>query len=359
MRQEPTIDDPRWQAVVSRDATADDTFVYAVRTTGIYCRPSCASRPALRANVAFFATTKDAQVAGFRPCKRCLPDNAKAHLHQDAITRACILLRDNDEPPDLAELSNMIGLSPGRFQRVFKKATGLSPKQYAIAARKHRLRQELSAGGRVTDAIYAAGYAASSRAYSDAQGLGMSPVSYSKGAPGETIRFAIAPTTLGPLLVATSAKGVCFAEFGERDQAEAALRQRFPAASIICADAALAETVAQVVAHIDAPALATALPIDIRGTAFQELVWRALTLIPLGETTSYAALAGKIGRPTAARAVARACATNTIAVVIPCHRVVRGSGDLSGYKWGIERKRDLLGREKAAAAASNPMSLKD
>lgn len=343
------LDQFRWDAVRRRDASADGQFVYAVRSTGIFCRPSCPSRPAKRENVSFFATAELASRAGYRACKRCRPDGEQAEAHLDAIEAACRQLREEETPPDLAALAAQAGLSAGHFQRVFKQHVGLSPKQYQLAARKQRLRSALAGAETVTAAIYDAGYAASSRAYADAAAMGVAPDRLRKGAAGETIRYAMATSSLGTLLVAATDRGLCMIEFGEREPLLAELKRRFPAATLEAGDEAMTGMIAEVVRHIDEPATASRLPLDVRGTAFQERVWQALTAIPLGETISYTELAERIGRPTAARAVARACATNGVAVVVPCHRVVRGTGDLSGYKWGLDRKRTLLDRERKAA----------
>lgn len=349
----------QWTAVQARDASCDGAFVYAVRTTGVYCRPSCPSRPAKRENVSFFATPLAAEAAGFRPCKRCRPDRLAHHPHLDAIRHACATLEASEQEPDLAALAHEAGLSPGHFQRVFKAEVGLSPKRYAMAVRKQRLRQELPTARTVTTAIYDAGYASHARAYADGDALGMSPGAYQKGAQGETLRYTTAHTTLGDIFVAATARGVCMVEFTTADAGLELLKARFANAAWERADAGLGNWVAQVVARIDAPDKASdrasdkakALPLDIRGTAFQERVWQALTHIAPGDTVSYAELAERIGQPKAARAVARACATNAIAVAVPCHRVVRGTGELSGYKWGVERKRALLKREAAAKKA--------
>lgn len=339
-----------WGAVQRRDKAADGRFVYAVRSTGVYCRPSCPSRPARRENVSFYADPAAAEKAGFRPCKRCRPNENPEVEAAEAIRRACERIEAEAEEPDLETLARDAGYSPWHFQRLFKAHVGLSPKQYAIARRKARLRQVLAEASSVTDAIYAAGFGASSRAYEDKGALGMTPSAYRNGAEGETIRYASAKSSLGPVLVAATDRGVCMIEFGDPDQLVPVLTRRFPKARIVRANGDLAALVERVVQLIDSPAVGCDLPLDIRGTAFQERVWKALTLIPPGHTVSYAELAERIGQPTAARAVARACAANGIAVAVPCHRVVRGSGDLSGYKWGVERKRALLARESTDAA---------
>lgn len=343
-------DDPFWQAVTMRDAGFDGRFVYAVRTTGVYCRPSCASRPKRRENVSFHPDALAAEAAGFRACLRCRPDEARPDAALDEmVAAACQHIEAAETEPTLAQLSAAAGYSPYHFQRLFKERIGLTPKQYAKARRKLRLRDGLAGAASVTDAIYAAGYGASSRAYDDGDALGMTPRSFRQGAKGERIVHAMAASSLGPLLVAATARGICMIEFGEEPLLLQRLAARFPGAELAPADAAFADLVTRVVALVDAPGTTNeALPLDIRGTAFQERVWQALMRIPAGETVSYAGLAERIGRPGAARAVARACAGNGIAVAIPCHRVVRGNGDISGYRWGVERKRALLDAESLA-----------
>lgn len=341
-------DEILWQAVTRRDAGFDGRFVYAVRTTGIYCRPSCPSRPKRRENVSFHAGPGAAMAAGFRACLRCRPDESSPDaLLNEIVAVACQRIETAETEPPLAELSAAAGYSPFHFQRLFKERIGLTPKQYAKARRKARLRDGLADAASVTDAIYAAGYGASSRAYEDGGSLGMTPSSVRRGAAGERIVHAMAGSSLGPLLVAATARGICMIEFGDEAELLHRLAARFPGAELAGGDAEFAELISRVVALVDAPGSTHAdLPLDIRGTVFQERVWQALTTIPAGETVSYAGLAERIGRPGSARAVARACAGNTIAVAIPCHRVVRGDGDISGYRWGTERKRALLDRER-------------
>lgn len=282
---------------------------------------------------------------------QALPTNEASNLHTDAVARACQSICTSEETPDLATLAAAAGLSPSHFQRIFKAQVGLSPKQYALAERRKRLRNALENASTVTEAIYEAGYNASSRAYADASATGLQPSSIRNGAQGETVRFSRATSSLGELVIGATERGLCFVEFGDPAELKAELTRRFPKAEIVQGDGSFAAIVAQVVSLIDDPHGNAELPLDIRGTSFQERVWRALTAIPLGRTVSYAELATQIGQPTAARAVARACATNNIAVVVPCHRVVRGTGDLSGYKWGVERKRALLERERTASEA--------
>ena len=338
-------DDRRWQAVLEREGNPPSSFVFAVESTGIYCLPGCASRTPKRDNVRFYATPAEAEKAGFRACKRCHPAGGGT---AEIVRRLCALLTESETPPDLATLSAAVGLSPGHVQRVFKAEVGLSPKQYALAHRKQRLRAGLSAAVSVTAAIYDAGYETPSRAYEDAAGLGVSLSNLTKGAVGEVIHWAMADSSLGRVGVAATQRGLCMIEFAEEaTEFVGLLRERFPQATLGPGNSDFGDHVAAVVALIDDPRRPSRLPLDLYGTAFQERVWRALTLIPPGETVSYSQLAERLGQPRAARAVARACATNVIAVAVPCHRVIRGSGDLAGYKWGLQRKRALLMREKA------------
>ena len=343
-----TVSDPRWTAVVARDAAADGTFFYSVKTTGVYCRPSCAARLARPENVSFHPTRADAERAGFRPCKRCKPDQPPlAEQHAATVADVCRLIESADPVPSLEQLARHGGMSTWHFLRVFKAVAGVTPRAYAAAHRARRLRDQLDQGGTVTDAIYDAGYHSSSRFYAQADAvLGMTPSRYRAGGADTTIRFAIGECSLGAILVAASARGVCAILLGDDPDALARdLQDRFPRAEIIGADAGFEQTVARVVASVEAPGLGLDLPLDVRGTAFQQRVWQALRDIPAGETASYAQVAGRIGMPKAARAVAQACAANALAVAIPCHRVVRNDGNLSGYRWGVERKRALLDRE--------------
>ncbi len=345
----PTDDAARWAAVQARDAAADGLFVYSVATTGVYCRPSCPSRPARRENVAFHATNAAAEAAGFRPCKRCRPDGeSPAEARAAAVARACRIIDAADEPPVLADLAAAVGLSPHHLHRAFRVATGLTPRDWAVARRAERARAGLSAGKDVTTALYDAGFNASSRFYEAAPAmLGMRPAQFRAGGRDAAIRHAVVPSTLGLVLVAASDRGVCAIEMGDDAAAlVASLRERFPNAIVAAGDDAFAALVGDVVALIDGRGDGAALPLDIRGTAFQQSVWRALQDIPAGATLSYAELAARLGRPGSARAVASACAANSLAVAIPCHRIVRGDGSLSGYRWGVERKRALLARER-------------
>ena len=341
-------DDARWQAIQARDRAADGAFVYGVRTTGVFCRPWCPSRRPLRANVALFDTCADAEAAGFRACKRCAPDASPAEDPRTAaVLRACRQIEAAEREPALRELAEAAGLSPFHFQRLFKAALGVTPKQYALAHRHRRLRERLAERASVTDALLDAGFESGAPPYTDgASPLGMTPSAYRRGAPGAVITVAVAPCSLGYALVAATERGVCAIELGDDPQAlHQALRGRFPHAELREGDAAFGEIVARVLAFIEAPSTALDVPLDIRGTAFQRRVWEALRALRPGETLSYAQLAGRIGSPTAARAVAQACGANTLAVAIPCHRVVRGDGEPGGYRWGLARKRALLARE--------------
>ena len=343
--------DARWAAVLARDAAADGSFFYSVRTTGVYCRPSCGARPPRRANVEFHATAADAEKAGFRPCKRCKPDQPPlAERHAALVTELCRIIDTSDDAPTLEDLARHASMSAFHVHRIFKAATGLTPKAYATARRATRVRAELGKTATVTEAIYEAGYNSNARFYEKSREmLGMTPTRYRAGGQHMQIRFAIGQCSLGSILVAATSRGVCAILFGDDPQELAHdLERRFPRAELIGADAEFEQLVANVVGLIERPASAVDLPLDIRGTAFQQRVWKALRSIPAGSTATYAEIAGSIGAPTAARAVAQACAANTIAVAIPCHRVVRTDGALSGYRWGVERKRELLERETRA-----------
>ena len=341
-------DEARWAAVQARDGGADGVFWYSVKSTGVYCRPSCGARCALRRNVAFHGSRADAEAAGFRPCLRCKPDQpALAERHALLVAQACRLIDASEAEPNLDSLAQASAMSRFHFHRIFKAHTGITPKAYYVAGRAARLTQELAAAPSVTDAIYGAGFGSSARFYAGAAGrLGMTPTSYRSGGSGMTIRFAIGECSLGAILVAATAVGVCAILMGD-DPGQLArdLQDRFPAADLKGADAGFEETVAKVVGLVEAPQLGLDLPMDVRGTVFQQRVWEALRQVPSGSTVSYAELAARIGVPTGARAVAGACAANPVAVAIPCHRVVRNDGGLSGYRWGVERKRLLLERE--------------
>ena len=338
--------DPRWAQIVARDGAADGRFWYSVATTGVYCRPSCASRTANPANVTIHDSVAAAHATGARACLRCRPDDAGPR-HGAAVVTACRAIEAAEEAPDLATLASAGGYSPSHFHRLFKATTGLTPKGYAAAHRATRLRSALPSAESVTDAIYDAGFASSSRFYaqSDAM-LGMAPARYRRGGVAETLRFAVGASSLGAILVASSDRGVAAILFGDDPDALVRdLQDRFPAAMLVGADPAYEATVARVVALVEAPGLGTDLPLDIRGTAFQQRVWQALAAVPAGTTVSYSDIARAIGDPRSVRAVAGACAANLHAVAIPCHRVVRRDGSLSGYRWGVERKAVLVARE--------------
>jgi AraC family transcriptional regulator of adaptative response/methylated-DNA-[protein]-cysteine methyltransferase len=340
-----------WAAVVARDPAADGRFVYAVRTTGVYCRPGCGARTPRRENVSFHATPAAAREAGFRPCLRCRPDDPPRSVHHaEAVARACRFIEAAEEPPALAALAEVAGLSPFHFHRVFRGLTGVTPKAYAEAVRAERLAAALPGAGSVTEAAYAAGYGTAGRFYAAAgPRLGMTPGAVRRGGAGAAIRFSVAACAFGVVLVAATERGLCAILLGDDPDALARdLRARFPRADIAGAEAGFAARVAEVVAFVEAPRLGLALPLDIGGTAFQQRVWAALRAIPPGRTATYGEIAKGIGQPAAVRAVALACAANAHAVAIPCHRVVRADGSLSGYRWGVARKAELLAREKPA-----------
>ena len=341
-------EEERWAAVQRRDKDADGVFWYSVKTTGVYCRPSCGARPALRKNVAFHASCGAAEAAGFRPCQRCKPDEPPlAARHAEVVARACRLIDESDSEPDLDTLAAACGMSRFHFHRIFKAHTGITPKGYAAAARAARLERTLASAPSVTDAIYGAGFNSSGRFYAGADArLGMTPKAWRAGGTGAAIRFAIGACSLGAILVAATDKGICAILMGDDPETLVRdLQDRFPAAELFGGDARFEATVAAVVTYVEAPRTGFDLPLDVRGTAFQQRVWEALRQIPAGQTVSYAELAERIGLPSGARAIAGACAANPVAVVIPCHRVVRNDGSISGYRWGVERKRALLDRE--------------
>ena len=348
----PVEQDPRWARIVARDKTADGQFWYSVVTTGVYCRPSCPSRGCNPKNVAIHDTLANAKATGFRPCLRCKPDETSASAALDAaVAKACRLIEVAEEAPSLNDLAAAVGLSPSYFHRAFKGSTGVTPKAYADACRAARLRDSLATSGTVTEAIYDAGFNSSGRFYANSnERLGMTPTRYRAGGEREELRFAVGQCSLGAILVASSAKGVAAILIGDDPDALARdLQDRFPKARLVGGDEAYEALVAEVVGLVEAPRLGLELPLDVRGTAFQQRVWQALRAIPPGQTASYAEIAERIGAPKSVRAVAGACAANALAVAIPCHRVVRTDGDLSGYRWGVERKRTLLQREAAAA----------
>jgi AraC family transcriptional regulator of adaptative response/methylated-DNA-[protein]-cysteine methyltransferase len=341
----------RWRAVIEKDQKADGEFWYAVKTTGIYCRPSCAARPPKRENVTFHASVEDAERAGFRACKRCDPKGSGlVARHADVVTAACRMIHEADEFPNLDELARAVNISPSYFHRLFKTATGVTPKTYANAHRAERIQNALPRRQTVTEAIYEAGFNSNGRFYAySSKLLGMKPKEYRDGGVGNTIRFAIGECSLGSILVASSDKGVCAILLGDDPDALARdIQDRFPKANLVGGDSAYEKLVTKVVGFMESPKLGWDLPLDVRGTAFQQRVWKELQRIPTGTTASYSQLAQRLGLPKSARAVAQACGSNALAVVIPCHRVVRTDGDISGYRWGVQRKRTLLEREKAA-----------
>lgn len=349
-----TEQDPRWRAVIDRDPAFDGRFVYAVKTTGVYCRPTCPARRARPQNVVFYETCASAEEAGFRACQRCRPnDTSSSDRHSRMIAAACRRIEEAEDLPALDALAAAAGMSPSYFHRLFKAMTGLTPKAYGLAHRTRRLRKELTEGnGSVTAAIYDAGFNSGSRFYETSkQVLGMTPTTFRDGGAETEIKFAIGECSLGSILVARSDSGVCAIQLGDDpDKLVRDFQDRFPKADLIGGDAAFEALVAKVVGFVEMPSTGFDLPLDIRGTAFQQRVWQALRDIPAGETASYTEIARRIGVPKAVRAVAGACAANRIAVAIPCHRVVRSDGALSGYRWGVERKRALLKKEATHGA---------
>lgn len=341
-------DAQRWASVVAKDKTADGQFYTAVATTGIYCRPSCAARRPKRENVTFYDTCAEAEAAGYRPCKRCKPNElVLGAQHAAKVAEACRLITEAEVLPKLDDLARAVGLSPFHFHRLFKSIVGVTPKAYATATRQQRVREKLGRSTSVTEAIYDAGFNSNGRFYATAsEVLGMTPTSYRAGGANAEIKFAVAQCSLGAILVAASGKGVCAIFLGDDpNELVHEVQDRFPNASLIGGDSEFEKLVAHVVGFVETPRAEWDLPLDIRGTAFQHRVWQALRAIPPGETVSYAELATRVGDHKAVRAVAGACAANHLAVVIPCHRVVRTDGSLSGYRWGVERKRILIERE--------------
>lgn len=341
----------KWRAVLDRDRTADGMFVYAVDSTGVYCRPSCPSRRPRRERVTFFDASADAQLAGFRACKRCRPDTVAARDPWiDKVRRATVYLANVEGHPSLARLAARLGGSPYHFQRNFKRIVGVSPREYADACRLKVVKQRLREGGDVTGAMLDAGYGSTSRFYERAATkLGMSPTRYRKGGAGAVIRFSVVASPLGRLLVAATDRGVCSVAMGDSDQVlERALRKEFPSATIEHDAGALSGWTAAIVAHLEGRRPRLDLPLDIQATAFQWQVWQALASIPYGETRTYKDVAHAIGKPSAVRAVARACATNPVALAIPCHRVVSADGGKGGYRWGVARKKKLLATERSS-----------
>ncbi len=344
--------DLRWVAVCERDQSFDGQFVYGVATTHIYCRPSCPARRPLIKNIYFFTEGAEARAAGFRPCRRCEPDRVKPT--DGALARAvriCGRLKNEESMPTLTQLANAEGISPAYLQRQFRRVVGVSPAEYARQLRADRLRDQLAKGSSITEAIFNAGYGAGSRFYAEAYAvLGMTPRKYQ--AQGETMKiyFALAESSLGQVLVAQTAKGVCAILLGDDPEALLQdLQRRFARAELIGGDAGFEQTVAQIIGLIESPNTRHKLPLDMQGTAFQRKVWQALGRTVPGQTLTYSELAKAINQPGAARAVASACAANPLAVAVPCHRVVRSDGGISGYRWGVERKRELLQRESNAA----------
>jgi AraC family transcriptional regulator, regulatory protein of adaptative response / methylated-DNA-[protein]-cysteine methyltransferase len=341
-------DDPRWARVVARDKTADGHLWYSVSTTGVYCRPSCPSRTANPKNVQLHDTLESARATGFRPCRRCNPDGPSIECERATlVAKACRIIEDSEEEPSLEQLADAIGRSPSYFHRAFKATTGLTPKEYTAAHRAKKVRQGLAAGNTVTAAIYDAGFNSSGRFYEKSTDmLGMTPSQYRAGGTNEEIKFAVGQSSLGAILVASSKKGVAAILLGnDPDALVRNLQDLFPKAHLIGADSDYEALIARIVGFVEAPGIGLDLPLDVRGTAFQQRVWQALREIPAGEKVSYAEIARRIASPKAVRAVAGACAANNLAVAIPCHRVVRNDGSLSGYAWGVERKRALLDRE--------------
>lgn len=337
-----------WNAVKARDRSFDGKFYYSVATTGVYCRPSCPARLANRENVAFHASCRAAERAGFRPCKRCKPNEPSLHDRYAAkVAEACRLIADAEEPPKLDALAHSVGLSPYHFHRVFKAIAGVTPKAYAVAHRQKRIRENLTKTRSVTEAIHESGFNSSGRFYANSAGvLGMTPTDFRSGGKNSAMRFAVGECSLGSILVAASDKGIAAILFGDDPELLVhELEDRFPKANLVGGDRAFEDVMAKVVGLVEAPETGLDLPLDMRGTAFQHRVWEALREIPVGSTATYAEIAAKIGMPKAVRAVAAACAANKIAVAIPCHRVIRNDGSLSGYRWGVERKRKLIARE--------------
>jgi AraC family transcriptional regulator, regulatory protein of adaptative response / methylated-DNA-[protein]-cysteine methyltransferase len=336
----------KWQQVLARDARQDGRFVFAVRTTGVFCRPSCPSRRPRRDSVEFFAGPREAERAGYRACLRCKPTQISEQAQH--VLRARQLLDNAEGVVTLAQLSKRVGLSPFHLQRLFKRATGLSPREYQSARRMQHIKAGLRKGDDVTTALYDAGFGSPSRLYENAnQQFGMTPGAYRRGGAGATIIFAIAPTPIGRMLVAATERGLCAVRFGESaTELERGLREEFHAAELDRDDMAMGRYIEPLLANLRGESTTVDLPLDIRATAFQKKVWETLRQIPRGETRNYTEVAREIGDPQAVRAVARACASNPVAIAVPCHRVVRSDGELAGYRWGAERKRKLLQAEQ-------------
>jgi AraC family transcriptional regulator, regulatory protein of adaptative response / methylated-DNA-[protein]-cysteine methyltransferase len=346
----PTDPDQKWRAVLARDRSTDGQFFYAVKTTGVYCRPSCPSRRPKRESVEFFGKPLEAERAGYRPCLRCLPQQPDAQSQW--IAACCRLLeRDQDRAVPLAELAALAGVSPFHLQRTFKRHLGVTPREYQDALRMKHVKQALTNGQSITDAIYDAGFNSVSRFYERATDrLGMSPFTYKRGGPGQAIRFTTFPCALGSALIATTDQGVCSVAFGDDEKAlETSLHSQFAQAAVVRDDTGLQNHAEALQSYVVGRRSSLDLPLDIRATAFQERVWRLLAAIPYGDTRTYSQIAQQLGQPSAARAVARACATNALAVLIPCHRVVGKNRKVTGYRWGSERKRQLLDIERQHA----------
>jgi len=344
-------DTERWTAIAARDARAEGNFVYSVETTGVYCRPGCPSRLPRRENVRFHVNALAAERAGFRPCKRCKPTKASLNTRNtEIVTQACRFIETADEMPDLDRLAKAAGLSRFHFHRIFKSVTGVTPKAYGDSHRANRVRQDLADSATVTEAIYGAGYSSSSRFYAGStQRLGMTPGDFRKGGDGLMIRYGSGRCSLGAVLVAATARGLCAISLGgDPDALVAELRVRFPKAALVSGDEDFGNWIDTVIRFVEAPGIGLDLPLDLQGTAFQIRVWQALREIRPGETVSYSDLAARLGMPKGARAVASACAANKLAVAVPCHRVVGSDGRLAGYRWGVERKSRLLDRENAS-----------
>ena len=341
-------DEDRWRAVLARDRAADGTFVYAVTSTRIYCRPSCASRRPRRDRVDFFASPSEAEAAGYRACRRCTPRAIAADPWIEKVRRASVYVSNVEGSVSLARLAARFGGSPYHFQRNFKRITGVTPRAYAEACRLSTVRRRLRAGDDVTGAIFEAGYGSSSRFYERAvPKLGMAPTTYRRGGAGMSMQYAIVDSALGRLLVAATPRGVCAVVMGASDdELRRGLTREYPAAAIAAADGSFERWTREIVARMAGRRPRIDLPLDVQATAFQWQVWQTLAAIPYGETRSYGDIASAIGHPGAARAVARACATNPVAIAIPCHRVVGASGSISGYRWGVARKKALLASER-------------
>ena len=350
MTKQFTTDVDRWQALINRESNSDGQFWYGVSTTGVYCRPVCRSRRPNRSNVRFFETCQQAEQSGFRACKKCRPNSGNINQPHEAVLTACRIIQDAQTPPTLNEIAEAVGLSPHYFHRLFKRTVGVTPKAYATTLRANRLQDGLLKNGTVTSAIYDAGYNNASRCYEESdQQLGMTPSAFKSNGIEQTIRYGTAKCDLGWVVVAATEIGICMIEFGStKELVQSLVEDRFKNAVSKTNDSEFDNLLSQVVQLVDDPGYGVELPLDVRGTAFQRKVWEILQTIPAGETTTYSDIAQQLGKPKAARAVARAVATNPAAVLIPCHRVIGKDGNLRGYRWGTDRKRQLLEREKDA-----------